>query len=205
MWRPGSGCRARRCTCGWPGTTPIDSPRSDPRRGDCYWVSRHASAVGVVCVNWQQVCLGVAAAGRNIDVWVTEEILQCFDGGQLLRTSARTTEGSVRAAAPVLIDSGLLAPAATNGSSASESSCCSSHVGPLPPTCTVLTLFTSGRASWWLLGYSTCNGNCYSSPRYFVWWRPNNGPDDCEILTNGPAGTYVTMALRDDSGTYTSC
>jgi hypothetical protein len=51
----------------------------------------------------------------------------------------------------------------------------------------------------WLLGYSTCNGNYYSSPRYFVWWRPNNGPDDCEILTNGPAGTYVTMALRDEN------
>jgi hypothetical protein len=50
----------------------------------------------VVCVNWQQVCLGVAAAGRNIDVWVTDEVLQCFDGDQLLRTSARTTEGTVR-------------------------------------------------------------------------------------------------------------
>jgi hypothetical protein len=73
-----------------------DSRRPDPRRGDGYWVSRRASAVGVVCVNWQQVCLGVAAAGRNIDVWVTEEVLQCFDGDQLLRTSARTTEGTVR-------------------------------------------------------------------------------------------------------------
>jgi transposase InsO family protein len=72
------------------------APRPEPRRGDGYWVSRRASAVGVVCVNWQQVCLGVAAAGRNIDVWVTEEVLQCFDGDQLLRTSARTTEGVVR-------------------------------------------------------------------------------------------------------------
>ena len=71
-------------------------PRPDPRRGDGYWVSRRASAVGVVSVNWQQVCLGVAAAGHNIDVWVTDEVLQCFDGDQLLRTSARTTEGTVR-------------------------------------------------------------------------------------------------------------
>jgi hypothetical protein len=72
------------------------SRRPDPRRGDGYWVSRRASAVGVVCVNWQQVCLGMAAAGRNIDVWVTDEVLQCFDGDQLLRTSTRTTEGIVR-------------------------------------------------------------------------------------------------------------
>jgi hypothetical protein len=76
--------------------TVSDSRRPDPRRGDGYWVSRRASAVGVICVNWQQVCLGVAAAGRNIDVWVTEEVLQCFDGDHLLRTSARTTEGTVR-------------------------------------------------------------------------------------------------------------
>ena len=73
-----------------------DGPRPDTARGDGYWVARRASAVGVVCVNWQQVCLGVAAAGRNIDVWVTDEVLQCFDGDQLLRTSARTTEGTVR-------------------------------------------------------------------------------------------------------------
>ena len=48
--------------------------------------SRRASAVGVVCVSWQQVCLGVAAAGRPIDVWVTEKVLQFYDGDQLLRT-----------------------------------------------------------------------------------------------------------------------
>ena len=73
-----------------------DARRPDAQRGDGYWVSRRASAVGVVCVNWQQICLGVAAAGRTIDVWVTNEVLQCFDGDQLLRTSARTTEGTVR-------------------------------------------------------------------------------------------------------------
>ena len=75
----------------------MDRPtRPHTARGDGYWVSRRASTVGVVTVNWQQVCLGVAAAGRAIDVWVTEEVLQCFDGDQLLRTSARTTEGTVR-------------------------------------------------------------------------------------------------------------
>jgi len=74
----------------------VDSRRPSAQRGDGYWVSRRASTVGVVCVNWQQVCLGAAAAGHNIDVWVTNDVLQCFDGDQLLRTSARTTEGTVR-------------------------------------------------------------------------------------------------------------
>ena len=74
-----------------------DGPvRPDSARGDGYWVARRASPVGVVCVNWQQVCLGAAAAGHNIDVWVTDKVLQCYDGAQLLRTSARTNEGTVR-------------------------------------------------------------------------------------------------------------
>jgi len=76
---------------------PADSPRRPPAgRGDGQWVARRASAVGVVCVSWQQVCLGAAAAGHNIDVWVTSDVLQFYDGDQLLRTTARTTEGTVR-------------------------------------------------------------------------------------------------------------
>ena len=40
---------------------------------------------------------GQAAAGRNIDVWVTDQVLQFFDGDQLLRTqTARATPGEVR-------------------------------------------------------------------------------------------------------------
>jgi hypothetical protein len=80
--------------------TPIriarDSPRPATGRGDGTWVARRASAVGVVCVNWQQVCLGAAAAGHNIDVWVTDKVLQFYDGDQLLRTEQRNTGGEVR-------------------------------------------------------------------------------------------------------------
>lgn len=88
----------------WQETTapvaPLRSPRSTTRpaetRTDGTWVTRRASAVGAVCVNWQQVCLGVAAAGRPIDVWVTEQVMQFYDGDQLLRTEQRTTPGEVR-------------------------------------------------------------------------------------------------------------
>jgi transposase InsO family protein len=76
----------RQATTGRPGED----------RTDGTWVARRASAVGVVCVNWQQVCLGVAAAGRPVDVWVTDQVLQFYDGDQLLRTEKRTTTGEVR-------------------------------------------------------------------------------------------------------------
>ena len=82
-----------------PMTTVASTPgagRPGEDRTDGIWVTRRASAVGVVCVNWQQVCLGVAAAGHPIDVWVTEEVIQFYDGDQLLRTEKRTTPGEVR-------------------------------------------------------------------------------------------------------------
>jgi Integrase core domain len=81
-------------------TTPIrstsESSRPAPDRADGSWVARRASKVGVVSVNWQQVCLGTAAAGRNIDVWVTNEVMQFYDGDHLLRTEQRRQRGEVR-------------------------------------------------------------------------------------------------------------
>ena len=70
--------------------------RPTPERGDGEWVARRASKLGVVCVNWQQVCLGIAAAGSDIDVWVTDEVMQFFDGDQLLRTEQRAHNGKIR-------------------------------------------------------------------------------------------------------------
>ncbi len=77
-------------------TTTATSGRPGEDRTDGVWVARRATRVGVVCVSWQQVCLGVAAAGRPIDVWVTEKVLQFYDGDTLLRTEARTSTGEVR-------------------------------------------------------------------------------------------------------------
>jgi transposase InsO family protein len=75
---------------------PDRTSRPGTERSDGTWVTRRASTVGVVCVNWQQVCLGVAAAGHPIDVWVTDQVMQFYDGDQLLRTEKRTTPGEVR-------------------------------------------------------------------------------------------------------------
>jgi transposase InsO family protein len=79
-----------------PLRTSAGTGRPADGRGDGIWVARRASAVGAVTVNWQQVCLGAAAAGRPVDVWVTDQVLQFYDGDQLLRTEKRTTTGEVR-------------------------------------------------------------------------------------------------------------
>jgi hypothetical protein len=39
----------------------------------------------VITVNWQPIVPGKAAAGRNLDVWITGEVIQVYDGDQLLR------------------------------------------------------------------------------------------------------------------------
>jgi transposase InsO family protein len=72
----------------------LHTARPSATRTDGTWVARRATAVGVVCVNWQQVCLGAAAAGHNIDVWVTDHVLQFYDGDQLLRTEKRHNPGT---------------------------------------------------------------------------------------------------------------
>jgi transposase InsO family protein len=79
-----------------PLRTSIDTARPAAGRGDGVWVARRASKVGVVCVNWQQVCLGAAAAGQDIDVWVTNQVMQFYDGDHLLRTQQREHRGEVR-------------------------------------------------------------------------------------------------------------
>jgi transposase InsO family protein len=76
--------------------TPLTRSSRPAVRGDGTWIARRASAVGVVCVNWQQVSIGIAAAGRNIDVWVTDDVLQFFDGDHLLRTEQRINPGPIR-------------------------------------------------------------------------------------------------------------
>jgi hypothetical protein len=60
------------------------------------WVARRAGANGVVSVNWQQVYLGAAAAGRNIDVHVGPEVMQFYDGVELHKTTVRQRTGPVR-------------------------------------------------------------------------------------------------------------
>ena len=77
-------------------TRPVElgAVRSDRRGPD--WVSRHVSANGVICVSWQQICLGISHAGANVDVEVGEQLLQIWRGEELIKTVQRTSRGKVR-------------------------------------------------------------------------------------------------------------
>lgn len=77
-------------------SAPIELPRPPADRTGGDWVCRRAGANGVVAVSWQQVCLGKAAAGHTVDVHVTDQVLQFWDGPALLKTVARTSRGEVR-------------------------------------------------------------------------------------------------------------
>ncbi len=79
-------------------TSPARAPAataSADRTGDD-WIGRRAGANGVISVSWQQICLGKAAAGHQVDVHVSDQVLQVWDGNQLLKTVPRTSRGEVR-------------------------------------------------------------------------------------------------------------
>ena len=77
-----------------PARVPAISEAAD-RTGDA-WIGRRAGANGVISVSWQQICLGKAAAGHQVDVHVSEQVLQIWDGNQLLKTVPRSSRGEVR-------------------------------------------------------------------------------------------------------------
>ncbi|MDT5164475.1 MAG: hypothetical protein QOC88_1369 [Mycobacterium sp.] len=72
----------------------ITAPAAD-RTGDD-WVSRRVCSNGIVCVSWQQVCVGRHHAGARCDVHVDGELLRFWIGDELVKTAARTSRGEVR-------------------------------------------------------------------------------------------------------------
>jgi transposase InsO family protein len=67
-----------------------------PDRTGEHWVTRKVSTVGVVCVGYQQVCIGQSYAGSACDVLVTDGTLQYWVGNELVKTVARQTKGEIR-------------------------------------------------------------------------------------------------------------
>ena len=76
-----------------PSRVPVQ--RHPDRTGE-QWVSRRIAPNGVVCVSFQQVCVGKHYAGSACDVLVTDQLLQFWVGNQLLKTVARTSTGNIR-------------------------------------------------------------------------------------------------------------
>ncbi len=56
-------------------------------------MNRHVSANGVICVSWQQICIGASHAGANVEVHVGPELLQIWRGEELVKTVTRTSRG----------------------------------------------------------------------------------------------------------------
>lgn len=81
------------------GGAPADLPEPEGRRAQrtgSNWVSRRVTTNGVVCVSWQQVCLGRHYAGSRCDVHVDGDLLRFYIGDVLVKTAARASTGEVR-------------------------------------------------------------------------------------------------------------
>ena len=85
-FRPAMGIDPPRPAVGRPG----------PDRACGDWVSRRVCANGIVCVSWQQVCIGRHHAGDRCDVHVDGDLLRFWVGDELVKTAARTSTGTVR-------------------------------------------------------------------------------------------------------------
>jgi transposase InsO family protein len=66
---------------------------ADARSGD-EWITRTVTTNGVISIAYQQLSVGKHRHGRRVDVRVLPEILEVWDGNELLRTAARTTKGA---------------------------------------------------------------------------------------------------------------
>jgi hypothetical protein len=87
---------AERFNAGAPPSSPSNSTTGRSDRGGDDWASRRVCANGVVCVSWQQVCIGHHYAGQRCDVHVDGDPLRFWVGDQLVKTAARTSTGEVR-------------------------------------------------------------------------------------------------------------
>jgi transposase InsO family protein len=87
---------AQRFHNGAPSSPPSNSPAAGSDRSGDDWVSRRVCANGIVCVSWQQVCIGRHYAGSRCDVHIDGQLLRFWVGDQLVKTAARTSTGEVR-------------------------------------------------------------------------------------------------------------
>ena len=60
------------------------------------WIARRVAPHGVVCVAWQQISVGKHRAGRDVDIHVLEQMLQIWDGQELLKSVLRERKGVIR-------------------------------------------------------------------------------------------------------------
>jgi transposase InsO family protein len=70
--------------------------RPRPERNGDHWVTRRIARNGVISVAYQQVSVGKHYGGSACDVLVTDQVLQCWVGSELLKTVSRKSRGDIR-------------------------------------------------------------------------------------------------------------
>lgn len=75
---------------------PLDRRALDQDRTGDDWVSRTVSVNGTISVSNQVFSVGKHRGGRTIDVRVTEQLLEAWDGMELLKTVLRASKGVIR-------------------------------------------------------------------------------------------------------------
>lgn len=73
----------------------VDTKALSEVRSGPDWINRRVGVNGVVGVAWQQISVGKHRAGRNVDIQISKEILQIWDGAELLKTALRDRPGEV--------------------------------------------------------------------------------------------------------------
>lgn len=88
---------AERFTAGGAAPTlPLDTSAIDQDRSGEGWVARTVSVNGTICVSNQVFSVGKHRGGRIIDIHVRPELLEAWDGAELVKTVLRTSKGVVR-------------------------------------------------------------------------------------------------------------
>jgi len=77
-------------------TLPLDTGAYDQDRSGDDWVSRTVSVNGTICVSNQVFSVGKHRGGHIIDVRVRQELLEAWDGAELVKTVLRSSKGVVR-------------------------------------------------------------------------------------------------------------
>lgn len=60
------------------------------------WISRRVTTNGVISVAWQEISCGKHRAGHRVDIHLQGQVMQIWDGQELLKTVLRTNDKEVR-------------------------------------------------------------------------------------------------------------
>ena len=74
----------------------LDRSALDADRSGDDWISRTVSSNGTIVVSNQEFSVGKHRGGRIVDVRVREELLEVWDGAELVKSVLRTSKGVVR-------------------------------------------------------------------------------------------------------------